>query len=81
MTQPLTHSPGTPLSPPVPPTSPVRQAGAEFMMPLTNADTLELVGVEEGELHELCGACTAFIRHVLDTVEDRPQLLGLPTAC
>ena len=50
-------------------------------MPLTNADTLELVGVEEGELHELCGACTAFIRHVLDTVEDRPQLLGLPTAC
>jgi hypothetical protein len=54
------------------------QAGSEFMLPLACARTLRLLGISEQELGQLCGAATAFIRHVVDRVQDAPDLFGLP---
>jgi hypothetical protein len=54
-------------------------SGAEFMLPLCNAETLALLGMSEAELRPLCRAATRFLRHVLDQTQDQPALLGLPT--
>ena len=53
-------------------------AGVEFMLPLANRDTLDLLGLAQSELEELCVAATGFMRHVLDQVQDEPETLGLP---
>lgn len=54
------------------------QAGQEFLLPLANAATLNMLGISEGELTELCSACTHFMRYVVDQVQDNPELFGLP---
>mmetsp|Transcript_8925 Transcript_8925/g.19044 ORF Transcript_8925/g.19044 Transcript_8925/m.19044 type:complete len:536 (+) Transcript_8925:283-1890(+) len=54
------------------------RAGQEFMLPLANLETLELLGISPGELEGLCRACTHFMRHVLDQVQDCPATFGLP---
>ncbi len=54
-------------------------AGAKFMLPLCNEETLALLGISEAELRPLCRAATRFLRHVLDQTQDQPALLGLPT--
>jgi hypothetical protein len=37
-----------------------------------------MLGISEGELTELCAACTHFMRYVVDQVQDSPELFGLP---
>lgn len=56
----------------------VKVSGTDYMLPLCNHRTLELLGLTEDELHDLCGAATGYVRHVLDQVEDQPDLFGLP---
>jgi len=53
-------------------------AGVEFMLPLTNRRTLEVIGLAQADLEELCATCTGFVRYVLDRVQDEPESLGLP---
>jgi len=53
-------------------------AGAEFMLPLANRATLDLIGLSVAELEELCAAATRFMRFVIDRVQDEPETLGLP---
>ena len=54
-------------------------AGADFMLPLANRDTLALLGLGREELMDLCATATRFLRHVLDKVQDDPAFFGLPT--
>ena len=55
----------------------VSAAGAEFMLPLCNEETLSLLGISVEELKELGQACTAFVRFVIDKVQDEPTKVGL----
>ncbi|GIL52054.1 hypothetical protein Vafri_8015 [Volvox africanus] len=54
------------------------QSGQEFLLPLCNSGTLEVLGIQLTELAELCTASTHFIRYVVDQVQDNPSLFGLP---
>jgi hypothetical protein len=56
------------------------KAGVEFMQPLANRETLELLDISLEELLELCEAATSFLRDVLDRVQDEPALFGLPVS-
>lgn len=53
-------------------------AGAEFMLPLANRATLDLIGLSVAELEELCTAATGFMRFVVDRVQNEPEMLGVP---
>jgi hypothetical protein len=55
-------------------------AGTEFMLPLANRETWAQIGVDMDEMLEVCSAVTGFTRYLLDRVQDRPELLGLPAA-
>jgi hypothetical protein len=54
-----------------------QSAGVEFMLPLANRATLELLGLTQAEIEELCSAATGFMRFVLDRVQDEA---GYPSA-
>lgn len=55
------------------------QSGIDFMLPLANRDTWELIGVSMDEMMGLCSALTGFTRYLLDQVQDRPERFGLPS--
>lgn len=52
--------------------------GTDYMFPLANRETLHLFGLEEHHLAAVCSAATGYVRHVLDTVQQQPERLGLP---
>jgi len=52
--------------------------GVDFMLPLCNQRTLELLDLTLEEVETLCGSATGYVRHVLDQLEDDPERLGLP---
>ena len=54
-----------------------RREGTEFMLPLCNRETLELLDIESGELEALCAHCTGYMRHVLDRTQEEPGRFGL----
>jgi hypothetical protein len=56
----------------------VKVSGTDYMLPLCNERTLELLGLTEIELHQLCRMATGYVRHVLDRMEDAPAEFGLP---
>jgi hypothetical protein len=51
--------------------------GVDFMLPLANRKTLELIGLSQTDLEELCGGLTGFMRFILDRVQDVPEAFGL----
>lgn len=53
--------------------------GTDYMLPLCNERTLEMLGLDPSELESVCGTLTRYVRHILDQVEDHPQQFGLPT--
>ncbi len=53
--------------------------GVDYMLPLCNQRTLEVLGLSAGEMESLCAAATGYVRHVLDQTEDDPARFGLPT--
>jgi hypothetical protein len=52
--------------------------GVDYMLPLCNERTLEMLDLSLDEVEALCGAVTGYVRHVLDQVEDEPERFGLP---
>ncbi|MEX0793904.1 MAG: hypothetical protein WD045_12270 [Pirellulaceae bacterium] len=58
----------------------VKVSGTDYMLPLCNERTLELLGLSEIELHQLCRMATGYVRHVLDRMEDAPAEFGLPAS-
>ena len=50
------------------------------MLPLARPETLAILGLGAEEMERACAAATAFVRFVLDKVEDEPATLGLPAA-
>lgn len=52
--------------------------GVEYMLPLCNERTLEILDLSLDEMESLCAAATGYVRHVLDQVEDQPERFGLP---
>jgi hypothetical protein len=55
-----------------------KREGTDFMLPLSNRETLDLLGIDPVVLAGLCGYCTGFISHVLDRVMQEPGRFGLP---
>lgn len=53
-------------------------SGIDYMLPLANERTLEMLDLSVDEIEALCGAATGYVRHVLDQVEDQPERFGLP---
>src|SRR5262249_5552627 len=43
-----------------------QREGTDFMLPLCNAQTLALLGIEPGQMGALCAYCTGYVRHILD---------------
>jgi hypothetical protein len=54
--------------------------GVDYMLPLCNEQTLDLLNLSLDEIETLCAAVTGYVRHVLDQVEDRPERFGLPAS-
>ncbi len=54
--------------------------GTDYMLPLCNHQTLEMLDLTVEDLQRLNQIATGYVRHVLDQVEDAPQRLGLPAA-
>ncbi len=54
-----------------------KREGTEFMLPLCNPESLDLLGLSVGEMKELCAYCTGFVRHILDQVQQQPERFGL----
>jgi hypothetical protein len=52
--------------------------GVEYMLPLCNKRTLDLLDLSIEEIETLCAAATGYVRHVLDQVEAQPARFGLP---
>jgi hypothetical protein len=52
--------------------------GVEYMLPLCNKRTLDLLDLSIEEVETLCAAATGYVRHVLDQVEAQPARFGLP---
>jgi hypothetical protein len=52
--------------------------GTDYMLPLCNWRTLELLDLTEDDLHDLCGFATGYVSHVLDQLETAPHRFGLP---
>ena len=45
--------------------------GTEFMLPLCNDETLDLLGITAAEMQELCRVATDYVRHAIDEI---PQM-------
>jgi hypothetical protein len=56
-----------------------KSQGVEFMLPLCNRETMNLLGITQEQMTELCTFATSFMRFVLDKVQDEPARFGLPT--
>ncbi|MBY0228705.1 MAG: hypothetical protein K2W96_05430, partial [Gemmataceae bacterium] len=54
-----------------------KRAGTEFMQPLSNAETLGLLGIPVEEMERLAVFCSGFVKHILDAAEDNPARFGL----
>ncbi|MFN4257718.1 MAG: hypothetical protein ACK4RK_00340 [Gemmataceae bacterium] len=55
-----------------------QRSGMDFMLPLTNCETLSLLDLRVEHLRELCLFCTNFMRFVLDVTQFQPGRVGLP---
>lgn len=51
--------------------------GSDFLLPLANPQTLELVGLSRAELRTLCSICTGYVAHVIDRLDEDPARFGL----
>jgi hypothetical protein len=55
-----------------------QREGTDFMLPLCNRETLDLLELDADALADLCGFCTGFVGHILDRVRTEPGRFGLP---
>jgi hypothetical protein len=55
-----------------------QREGTDFMLPLCNEETLDLLQIRGEQMEALCAYCTGYLRHVLDQARLRPERLGLP---
>jgi hypothetical protein len=54
--------------------------GSDYLLPLANRQTLELIGLSRAELQALCSICNRYVGHVLDRLHDEPEAFGLCTS-
>lgn len=54
-----------------------QRQGTDFMLPLCNRDTLDILGLSDEQMMEVCAYCSAFVRHILDQVQAVPERFGL----
>jgi hypothetical protein len=52
--------------------------GTDYVLPLCNLRTMQTLGLTVDDIQNLCQLSTAYVRHVLDQVEDQPGRFGLP---
>lgn len=53
------------------------RSGVDFVLPLSNRRTLELIGLEIEALEALCRATTRYVRYLLDRLQAEPARFGL----
>lgn len=53
--------------------------GVDFVLPLSNRNTLDLLGLSIDELTSLSSTCTRYVRHILDRLEESPGRFGFET--
>jgi hypothetical protein len=58
----------------------IKVSGTDYMLPLCNERTLELLGLTRDDLRDVCAIATGYVGHVLNQTQDAPQIFGLPTA-
>jgi hypothetical protein len=54
--------------------------GVDFVLPLTNLQTLHLLGLTVKDMKALSLACTRFVRFILDRLQAEPQRFGIDGA-
>ena len=54
-----------------------KREGTDFMLPLANHETLDLLRIKPAQMEALCGYCTGFMRHILDQLQKQPKRFGL----
>ena len=54
-----------------------KRSGTEFMLPLCNAETLEILGISREQMMEVCKYCVCYVRYILDQVQAVPERFGL----
>lgn len=54
-----------------------KRAGTDFMLPLCNAETLDILEIDREQMKGVCAYCTAYVRFVLDTLQAEPERFGL----
>jgi hypothetical protein len=54
-----------------------KRQGTDFMLPLCNAETLEILGITNEQMKEICAFCSSFVRYILDQVQATPERFGL----
>jgi hypothetical protein len=54
-----------------------KRDGTEFMLPLSNQQTLDLLKITHAEMESLCHYCTGYMRHILDQLQRSPARFGL----
>ena len=52
--------------------------GTDFMLPLCNSETLDLLEISVEQMEAVCAYCTGFVRYILDQTQQNPECLGLP---
>jgi len=51
--------------------------GTDYILPLSNRDTLELLDLTEADLVDVCWFATGLVQHTLNQVQDHPEQHGL----
>ena len=54
-----------------------QRSGTDFMLPLCNAETLDLLGISPEQMKEVCAYCSNYVRYILDQVQATPERFGL----
>lgn len=54
--------------------------GTDYILPLCNLRTLDLLGLSEDDLNNVCEFAAGYVRYVLDELEDSPGRFGLPAS-
>lgn len=52
--------------------------GTEFMLPLNNQETLDILEITPEQLESVCQYCAGFMSHIVNRVQDRPGYFLLP---
>ncbi len=54
-----------------------KREGTDFMLPLCNEETLDILGIDADQMKRVCAYCSRYVRYILDQVQAKPERFGL----